>query len=158
MSHEQSHARMGKPHNRVDGRLKVTGGARYAAEFPINNVAHGVFVMSTIAKGRIARINTQTAERAPGVLAVITHLNAPKLPFREPKVRADVDPKVGRYLHVLQSDIVHFDGQLIGVVIAETLEQAEHAAALVQVTYAKEKHSTRVEDEMARAFPPQRGK
>ena len=74
---------IGKPVERVDGRLKVTGGARYAAEFKVANLAHGVLVMSTIASGRIRSIDTKAALSAPGVLAVITHENAPRLNFPE---------------------------------------------------------------------------
>jgi xanthine dehydrogenase YagR molybdenum-binding subunit len=69
----------GKPIDRVDGRLKVMGAAHYAAEFPINNIAHAVIIQSTIAKGRIQDIDVSATERSPGVLAAITHRNAPKL-------------------------------------------------------------------------------
>lgn len=76
---EPSNKAIGKPLDRVDGRLKVTGAARYAAEFPLKNMAHAVLVQSAIAKGRITNIDTSAAQKSPGVLAVITHLNAPKL-------------------------------------------------------------------------------
>ncbi|MCA9155164.1 MAG: hypothetical protein KDA38_10280, partial [Planctomycetales bacterium] len=72
---------IGRPMSRVDGRLKVTGGARYAAEFQVNNVAYGVLVPSTIAKGRITQLDTAAAEKRPGVLAVISHRNASKVVF-----------------------------------------------------------------------------
>lgn len=144
----------GRSVDRVDGRLKVTGGARFAAEFPVERVAHGALVLSTIAKGRIRNLDTRTAESAPGVLAVITHLNAPKLPFNEAKPREGTAPKVGRYVRVLNEDRIYFNGQPIGVVVAETLEQATHAPSLVRVTYARERYATRVEDEMTRSFPP----
>ena len=68
----------GEPISRVDGVAKVTGAARYAAEFAPPDVACGVIIQSTIAKGRITEI-----ERAPGVLAVITHRNAPQLPYQK---------------------------------------------------------------------------
>src|SRR3954469_24610209 len=73
---------VGAPLDRVDGRLKVTGGARYAAEFPTANLAHAAIVASTVPVGRITSIDTKAAEAAPGVLRVITHLNAPKLPMK----------------------------------------------------------------------------
>ena len=154
---------IGKPVSRVDGRLKVTGGARYAAEFKQQNVAHGVLVMSTIANGRIKSIDTKPAERAPGVLGVITHLNAPRLQFPErvmgPNRVVDdgVAPWVGRSLPVLQSDTIYFNAQPIGVVVAETLEQAEYAATLVQATYEERPPVTSLEPEISRAFPPQEG-
>ena len=156
-------ANVGKPVSRVDGRLKVTGGARYAAEFKTPDVAHGVLVMSTIANGRIKSIDMKAAERAPGVLSVITHLNAPRLNFPErvmgPNRVVDdgVAPWVGRSLPVLQSDAIYFNGQPIGVVVAETLEQAEYAATLVQVTYEERPPVTSLEAEISRAFPAQEG-
>ena len=84
---------IGRPVNRVDGRQKVTGAAPYAAEFPPPRLAHAALVRSTIASGRIASIDTSAAERAPGVLTVITHRNAPRLAYRPHK--AGADPKVG---------------------------------------------------------------
>ena len=73
---------IGQPISRVDGRQKVTGGATYAAEFGVPNVAHAAVVRSTIANGRIVSIDTAEAERAAGVLAVLTHRNAPRLAYR----------------------------------------------------------------------------
>lgn len=148
---------IGKPVERVDGRLKVTGGARYAAEFKVANLAHAVLVMSTIASGRIRSIDTEAALSAPGVLAVITHENAPRLNFPErPKVVDDfVAPTFGRSLPVLQESTIYFNGQPIAVVVAENLEQAEYAAKLVRVVYDETTHVTSVEDEIARAFPSQ---
>ena len=150
---------IGKPVERVDGRLKVTGGARYAAEFKTANLAHAVLVMSTIANGSIRTIDTKDAKSAPGVLDVITHLNAPRLNFPErPKTFDDyVAPVFGRSLPVLQDKTIYFNGQPIAVVIAENLEQAEYAATLVNVVYDESKPVTSLEAEMARAFPPQEG-
>jgi len=148
---------IGKPVERVDGRLKVTGGARYAAEFKVANLAHGVLVMSTIASGRIRSIDTKTALSAPGVLAVITHENAPRLNFPErPKAIDDfVAPTFGRSFPALQESTIYFNSQPIAVVVAESLEQAEYAATLVRVVYDETRHVTSVEDEIARAFPSQ---
>src|SRR3954462_4948619 len=88
---------VGTPMSRVDGRLKVTGGARYAAEFQVKDVSYGVLVLSTTAKGKVVTIDTEAAQKAPGVLAVITHLNAAKVVMPE-SVKALVDPKIGRPL------------------------------------------------------------
>jgi len=150
---------IGKPVERVDGRLKVTGGARYAAEFKATNMAHAVLVMSTIASGRISSIDTKAALSAPGVLAVITHENAPRLNFPErPQANDDfVAPVFGRSFPVLQTSTIYFNSQPIAVVVAENLEQAEYAATLVRVDYEESQHVTSVEDEMARAFPSQDG-
>jgi xanthine dehydrogenase YagR molybdenum-binding subunit len=126
---------IGKPTSRVDGRQKVTGTATYAAEFNVPNVAHAAVVRSTIANGRVASVDTVAAERAGGVIAVVTHRNAPRLPYR--KHKAIVDPDMGERLHVLQDDRVNHQGQPIALVIANTLEQANHAAMLVRVTYTE---------------------
>jgi xanthine dehydrogenase YagR molybdenum-binding subunit len=84
--------------------------------------------------GRITEIDTTRAERAAGVLAVLTYLNAPKLPYQPPP-QAPVDPMIGAQLPMLQDDLIRHAGQHIGVVVAETLEQATHAADLVEITY-----------------------
>jgi xanthine dehydrogenase YagR molybdenum-binding subunit len=131
---------IGQPVSRVDGRQKVTGRATYAAEFAIPGVAHGAIVRSTVANGRIASIDIAAAERAAGVLAVLTHRNAPRLAYRPHK--AVVDAAVGERLHVLQDDRVNHQGQPIALVIADTLEQANHAAMLVHVTYVPETGKT----------------
>ncbi|WP_019507307.1 xanthine dehydrogenase family protein molybdopterin-binding subunit [Pleurocapsa sp. PCC 7319] len=122
----------GKDISRVDGRLKVTGEACYSAEFPLEGIAHGYLIQSTIAKGRIKAIDTSEAE-LPGVLAILTHQNAPKI-----NALADGDFGSGypgdKFLP-LQSDRIYFDGQHIGIVIAETLEQARLAASLTKIAY-----------------------
>lgn len=150
---------IGKPVERVDGRVKVTGAARYAAEFKTANLAHAVLVMGTIANGSIRSIDVKAARSAPGVIEVITHENAPRLRFVErPKANDDyVAPVFGRSFPVLQDKTIYFNGQPIAVVIAETLEQAEHAATLVRVAYDERKPVTSVEAEISRAFPPQEG-
>lgn len=133
---------IGQPVSRVDGRQKVTGTATYAAEFAVPRMAHGAVVRSTVARGRITSIDSAAAERLPGVLAVLTHRNAPRLAYRPHK--GAPDPVVGERLHVLQDDQVTHQGQPIGLVVAETLEQATHAATLVRVAYAQESAATDV--------------
>jgi xanthine dehydrogenase YagR molybdenum-binding subunit len=96
---------VGQPMPRVDGRLKVTGNAKYAAEFDLPNVAHAVILTSTIASGRIASLDTKLAEHTAGVLSVITHLTAQRFVYREHK--SALDP-AGERLHVLQDDVVRF--------------------------------------------------
>ena len=144
---------VGKPMDRVDGRLKVTGAARYSAEFPFNKLVHAVVVQSTIARGRIKSINTSAAEKSPGVLGVITHLNAPKL--RSVDTFATAGPAAENRLP-LQEAIVHHSGQHIGVVIADTLERAQYAASLVQVAYQAETPLTEMDKERERAYAPKK--
>ncbi|MFU0505790.1 xanthine dehydrogenase family protein molybdopterin-binding subunit [Pseudaminobacter sp. NGMCC 1.201702] len=133
-------ALIGKSISRVDGRQKVTGQATYAAEFDQPNQAYAAVVRSTVSAGHITTIETAEAEQAPGVIAVLTPRNAPKLAYASHK--GFTDPVVGERLHVLQDDRVNHQGQPIGLVVAETFEQAAHAAMLVRVTYAPEAGTT----------------
>lgn len=154
---------VGKSMNRVDGRLKVTGGARYAAEFPVERLAHGVVVQSTIASGRITNIDTSAAEKSPGVLAVITHLNAPKLGQSGGSNNSSGDQAVEsggnpftKPIPVLQDAKIDYYGQHIGIVIAETFEQAKYAADLVKVTYKAEQPAVILEKNLSRAYKPEK--
>src|SRR3954452_11175668 len=125
---------VGRPVDRVDGRLKVTGQARYTAEHRLPNLAYGVLVGSTIARGRIAAIDAAAAEKSPGVIAVLTHRNAPELPEWK-EVPGTPNPSVGRPLQPLRDDVIHHNGQPVALVVADTFERATQAAALVRVTY-----------------------
>ncbi|MBO2010197.1 xanthine dehydrogenase family protein molybdopterin-binding subunit [Hymenobacter negativus] len=145
--------------NRVDGRLKVTGAATYSAEYELPGITYAVLVGSTIAKGRLASIDTKDAERAPGVLAVITHLNAPKAPGTKPEGKDPSQPQtVGSALQVLVDDKIRFNDQPIAVVVADTLERARFAAGLVKAQYAKEAHQTNLEANRPNAFLPTQAK
>src|SRR5437773_4388721 len=131
---------LGKPLHRVDGEVKVRGQARFTAEFRFDDLAYAVLVHSTIAKGRISRIDTTRSKREPGVLEVLTYKNMPRL--KAPPLVDITDPKKGMAasdLPILQDASVNWDGQPVAIVIAETLEQAEHAASLVEVEYSAEK-------------------
>src|SRR5690349_15444399 len=96
---ESTYKIIGQPIDRVDGRLKVTGAARYAAEFSLPHLCHAVMVQSTVSNGRITGIDVREAERSPGILLVMTHQNAPQLPQ---KGRAAVNPPAGRVMSLLQ--------------------------------------------------------
>ncbi|MFF5372757.1 xanthine dehydrogenase family protein molybdopterin-binding subunit [Streptomyces sp. NPDC013187] len=136
---QQPQAAVGAPLSRVDGRLKVTGRAKYAADHDIDGVVHAVIVNSTIGRGRITGIDTRDAEAQPGVLKVITHRNAPRLAYGDNPAGI---PFPGQRLHVFQDDAVRFFGQPVAVVVATTLEAAQHAADLVKVSYDAEQPST----------------
>ena len=110
---------IGQPISRVDGPAKVTGSATYAAEFKVPGLAHAAMVLSTIPRGRIARMDTAEAEHAPGVLAVLTHQNAPRLPYKQMPQRPQVDTKSGEQLHVLQDPDVKFNGQPVALVVVQ---------------------------------------
>ena len=131
------HSHVGRPVDRIDGRLKVTGKAPFTAEFAIDGLTHAALANSTIAKGRIARIDLSEAQAAPGVVAILTHENAPRLKRPSLLNVNNVGKGVGSSdLPIMQDDAIHYDGQAVAVVVAQTLEQAEHAASLVRVEYA----------------------
>lgn len=135
----QPQAAVGAPLSRVDGRLKVTGKAVYAAEHDVDGAVHAVIVDARIGRGRITSIDTGAAEAHPGVLRVISHRNAPNLPYRD---NPGSNNPPGRRLRVFQDDRVVFHGQPVAVVIASTLEAAQHGASLVEVRYEAETPST----------------
>jgi xanthine dehydrogenase YagR molybdenum-binding subunit len=143
---------IGQPISRVEGPAKVTGQAIYAAEFNLRNMAYAALVHSTIARGRIEQLDATDAEQAPGVLAVISHLNAEHLPYKSLEKRPPVDPKAGEQLHVFQGPEILFVGQPVAVVVAETAEQACAAAALVEVAYHEAAAATELQQESAQ--PP----
>lgn len=127
----------GAPLARLDGPLKVRGEAKFAAEFPLADMTYAALVYSTIAHGRIARIDTARAGRAPGVVLVMTHLNAPRM-APPPELMTAPKGAAGDAAPVFQDDRVRWNGQPVAVVLAETQEQADHAATLVDIDYAAE--------------------
>src|SRR5690242_5862705 len=124
---------IGQPISRADGRLKVTGGARYTADIPLPGAAHASIVHSKIANGRTVSIDTAAAEGAPGVMAVFTHHNTPRM-NPTPKPWSHLHPHGQGYLP-LQDDKIHYAGQPIALVVAATLDQAAHAGTLIKVEY-----------------------
>ncbi len=134
-------AYIGSSQSRIDGVKKVTGAAKYAAEFNAPGLAYGSFVGSTIAKGRITRIDTSGAKRVAGVIDVITHQNRPAMADNDKAYKDDVAP-LGSPFRPLYDDRVMFDGQPIALVVAETSEVARDAASRVRVEYAEEPHVT----------------
>jgi len=145
---------VGQPIDRRDGRLKVTGRARYAAEFDIDNLAHAVLVQSTIASGEIAGFDLAAAQAVHGVLAILTPENAPRLPEQPSGQSGTSGPLVATPL--LQDRLVYYNGQHIAVVVADTLERAQQAAALVRVEYREAEAQIRMEDSLGAAYPPKR--
>ena len=132
---------MGTAQSRIDGVAKVTGAAKYAAEFNAPGLVHGSIVASTIAKGRITRIDSSGAKRLKGVIDVITHQNRPPMADNDKAYKDDVAP-LGSPYRPLYDDKVTFDGQPVALVVAETSEIARYAASLVKVEYVKEPHVT----------------
>jgi xanthine dehydrogenase YagR molybdenum-binding subunit len=152
---EQPRGIVGRPINRVDGPLKVTGSARYSAEIPIADLAHGVIVQSDIARGTIAHMDATEAEQLPGVLLVMTPDNTPQLESlqRFEREGGKGARPTGRALSLLQDDRVHYNGQPIALVIAESFEVATHAASLVRTTYRPDTPSIDMVGALSSAYP-----
>jgi xanthine dehydrogenase YagR molybdenum-binding subunit len=141
---------LGKPTSRVDGRAKVTGAAKYAAEHIIPGLAYGFVVTSAIAKGRVARIHTADALSVPGVLDVFTHDHRPKLASSDKKYGDDIAPP-GSPFRPLYDGEIRFSGQPVALVVAEEPETARFAASLVRIDYELQKHITDFEAQRGRA-------
>ncbi len=141
-----------QPPHRYDGPLKVTGTAKYAAEFrepfPRKDLVYAFIVQSTIPAGTIKSIDTRAAERASGVLHILTPFNAPKLPIGPPK------PPGKRSLSVLQDNEIHYNGQPIAVVIARTHVEAMAAARLLKITYDEQPAKLNFFDRLNEARQP----
>jgi xanthine dehydrogenase YagR molybdenum-binding subunit len=128
---------VGTARTRVEGRDKVTGAARYAGEIPLTGLVHGWLALSTVARGRIRAIETADALGMPGVLAVLTHENAPRL---ETDYAGLMGTKPDPTLCVFQHDRVPHRGWPVALVVAETSEQAREAAEALVVHYEQQPH------------------
>ena len=134
----------GAPLNRIDGVQKVTGAAKYAYEYPVEGVTYVFPVQSTIARGRISSIETSAARALPGVIAVLTHENAPR-----------IAPLDDQDLAVFQSDAVAYRGQFVAAVVAETLETARQAASMVAVRYEDQPHDVELRADRSDLYKPE---
>jgi xanthine dehydrogenase YagR molybdenum-binding subunit len=124
---------IGKEITRVDGILKVTGAAQYGVEYTLENMAWGVGIGSTVAAGKIARIDSSAAEKMPGVLAVLHHGNTEKL-FRAAN-SFEEGSRPGESRPPFEDDQVYYYGQFVALVVADTFERAQAAADHVTVKY-----------------------
>jgi len=147
-AHVRHGSNIGQPLTRRDGVLKVTGGARYAADNHPSGMLHAVLAVSRIARGRVTFLDVETARSHPGVVEVMTPANRPPL-AQDPD--AKTNPFMFR-LELLQSDEVRYANQPIAVVIAETLEAATEGAALLAPRY--EALPARVGLDAAESFVP----
>ncbi len=126
---------IGKSVDRVDSAVKVKGEARFSAEYPLDGITYASLTFSNIARGTIKSVDRSRAEKAPGVIAVITHDNAPKMkdpPIFDPAGGSDA---AGSKAPVLTTKEIFWSGQPVAIVVAETLDQADYAASLVTVEY-----------------------
>ena len=147
------HVQIGMAVSRVDGRDKVTGRARYAAEHPAEGLLYGVVVSGTITRGRIASIDDSAALAVPGVAAVITHRNRPRVSSFDLFYK-DMTAPAGAPFRPLYDEEIHYSGQPVALVVAATFEAARHAAALVRVSYQSTVHETDLRAHLGRAHEP----
>ena len=149
----QKHGQLGAPVSRLDGPLKVAGKARFAAEVPLERLTYAALRYSSIARGAIDTLDTREAEAAPGVVLVMTHLNAPRMApmplfMTSPRAAGPSD------LPIMQDGEIHWNGQPIALVLAETQEQADHAMSLIEVTYTQAPAKTDFAAAKADAYAP----
>ena len=140
-----STAIIGQPLPRVDGKPKVTGTATYAAEFARPKLAYGALIQSAIANGRVEKIDISAAKSAPGVIAILTRENAPRFKPYPDSLSKGGAPGESRV--PLQDEEIHYAGQHLGVVVAESFEQATYAVSLVRVTYQTQPPVVTLDDE-----------
>lgn len=145
----------GKPINRIDGRLKVSGKATYSAEFNQPNMAYAFPVRATIAKGKIASLDDAAVKKEPGVISVISYKNAFRLTPLDIQAQMQAGAAfLGENLPPLQNNLVHYPGQFIAVVVAESYEQARAAAYKLKVRYTVEKGATDLKTELLKSKKP----
>jgi xanthine dehydrogenase YagR molybdenum-binding subunit len=138
--------------SRVDGRVKVTGEAKYAGEFNAGGLAYGSVIESSIPRGRIVRIDASDALRVNGVLDVLTHENRPRMAGTDQAWKDDVAPEEGSPFRPLYDDQILFSGQPIALVLAEQWEIARYAATLVRIEYEKRPFVTDLSKQRDHAF------
>ena len=117
-----------------------------------DGLAYAAVVESTIAKGRIARIDTSAARRVAGVLDVLTHENRPRMADTDKAWKDDVAPEEGSPFRPLYDDRIMFSGQPIALVLAEDWETARYAASLVEIEYDKQAFVTDLHTQRDQAF------
>jgi xanthine dehydrogenase YagR molybdenum-binding subunit len=153
----QHSAAVGRPIPRVDGREKVTGAARYTGEIALPGLAHAALVGATIPSGRVLAVGTAPALAAQGVLAILTHENLARIataPHLLPSLVGG--PAPGESFFPLQDDVVHYAGQPVAIVVADSHERAQHAASLVEVRYEQAASITTIDEGREHAYEAER--
>lgn len=148
---------IGQAIDRVDGRAKVTGTGRYSTEITLRNMAYAVFIGAEVPSGRITLITTRKAEQAKGVLAVLTHQTLERIAAQPPLIPSLLGQAApGETFFPMQDETVHYAGQPVAMVIAETLEEAQHAATLVQISYQETPSITTLDQGHDHIYEPER--
>jgi len=147
---------VGQPLSRLEGHAKVTGAAKYAAEYNVADLLHGYVVSSAITKGKILNINTDNAKALEGVVEVFTHENRPSLAWLDIQY-TDMDAPPGTVFKPLHDSEIKYNGQPIALVVATDFETARYAATLIQVDYEESLHETSLETHMDESREPKKG-
>ena len=147
---------VGQPISRLEGHLKVTGKAKYAAEYDAPDLLYGYIVNSTITKGKIKAIDTSEITKMKGVVEVFTHDNRPSTAWFDFQY-ADMDAPPGIVFKPLKDNEIKYNGQPIALVVAETFELARYAAAKIKVVYEEEKFETDLKTNLDKARDPKKG-
>ncbi|MFD1912906.1 xanthine dehydrogenase family protein molybdopterin-binding subunit [Halodurantibacterium flavum] len=148
------HGAVGRQTAQLDGPLKVRGEAKFAAEVAVEGLCYGALVNSTITRGRIARLDTRAAEAAPGVVAVLTHRNMPRMDPVPLMSVTNIGAAGNSGLPIMQDDQVRYNGQVIAFVVAQTQQEADHAATLIEIDYEELPARTRFDDAKPTARTP----
>jgi xanthine dehydrogenase YagR molybdenum-binding subunit len=150
-------AAIGQPVNRVDGVAKVTGDARYTAEITLPHLAYAAIVGATIPSGRVVSIDSSAAVAAGGVLAVLTHENLPRVAMQPPLLPSLLGSAApGETFFPMQDDKVHYAGQPVALVVADSHERAQYAASVLDVRYERAPSTTTIDEGRDRAFEPEK--
>jgi len=148
---------IGQPVSRLEGHLKVTGSAKYAGEYQAKDLLYGYVVNSTITKGKIKSVDTSEAKRLPGVIEIFTHENKPSTAWFDFKY-ADMDAPPGTVFKPLKDNEIRYNGQPIGLVIAETFEMARYAAKKIKFVYEEDANfETDLKTNLENARDPKKG-
>ena len=144
-------AAIGRQASRLDGPEKVTGAARFAAEVPLDGLCYAALVHAPITRGRIVAIDSAAAEAVPGVVRIVTHRNMPRVDSPAPIAITDLTAVGNSTLPILQDAAIHYNGQIVALVVGETQEAADHAAALLDIRYEAAPAATRFAEAKADA-------
>ncbi len=152
MKHEQ----LGKSRRRIEGALKVTGQAKYAAEYAVPDLLYGYIVNATVPKGKITAIDEAAARAVDGVVEILHHLRRPEMASFDLQYK-DMDAPPGSAFRPLYDAEIKFYGQPIALVVASSFEAARYAASLLEFTYARADFDVDLHANLDKAHKPSKG-
>lgn len=147
---------IGQPVSRLEGEMKVTGTAKYAADYDVPNLLYGFVVNSSITRGTIKSMNVEEVQALPGVVKVFTHENRPRLAWFDIHY-TDMDAPPGTVFKFLSDNKIHYNGQPLALVIAETFETARFAASQFRVEYSESNFEVQIGKALAKGRNPKKG-